>query len=518
MTYDIEKTGVHSDTGNTAETRFCDIAAPSFQRGFLMASIFIIDDDPNICKLICRIAESSGNTANSAQTLNRGIQEVGNNNYDVVFLDVNMPDGDGLTYLPTIRQLDSPPEVVIITGMGDANGAETAIKNGAWDYLQKPFYTKDVILTLNRIIQYRESRKNAEINTARILDTRGIIGSSPQLTASFNQLAQAAGTESNVLITGETGTGKELFARAIHNNSRRADGSFVVVDCAALPETLVESILFGHEKGAFTGADQQRIGLVKQADGGTLFLDEIGELPLAMQKSFLRLLQEKRFRPIGSPKEETSDFRLVAATNRDLEQMVKNGHFRQDLLYRISILSIVLPPLRQREGDLPELVVHFTTKTCQKNSINIKGFSPDFIEILSTYSWPGNIRELINTVESAVNEALDESILFPKHLPERIRIRLAQNSVERKTAPVYDSHVPTRTKQPALEPFKNFRDDVVSEAEKNYFQQLMKQTQGSIKEACQISGLGRTRLYTLLKKHSISRYGWASEQQPDHTR
>jgi DNA-binding NtrC family response regulator len=275
---------------------------------------------------------------------------VATNAYDVIFLDVRLPDGIGLDAIQKIKANSSAPEVVIITGEGDPNGAELAIQYGAWDYIEKPPSVQSVILPLVRALQYRTEKKDAQ--KPLMIKRDNIIGNSPQLLRSLKKLARAAQSQASVLIEGETGTGKELFAMAIHQSSSRSGKNFVVVDCAALPETLVESVLFGHAKGAFTGADQAKEGLVKQADQGTLFLDEIGELPLSLQKAFLRVLQEQRFRPIGGGSEVNSDFRLIAATNRDLDRMVQEKQFRQDLLFRIRSLVITLPPLRERPEDI----------------------------------------------------------------------------------------------------------------------------------------------------------------------
>jgi two-component system NtrC family response regulator len=331
------------------------------------------------------------------------------------------------------------------------------------------------------------------------------------IRACLDSVAQAADSEANVLITGETGTGKELFARAIHENSPRADKNFVVVDCASLPEQLVESALFGHKKGAFTGAEKSASGLIKQADGGTLFLDEVGELTLTLQKAFLRVLQERRFRPVGSNKEVESNFRLEAATNRRLDQMVKKGQFRNDLLYRLQGVNIELPPLRERPEDIEELVVQYMTKICRSYGSEIKGISPDFFEALCAYKWPGNVRELISTLEGAVSEARHEPTLFVKHLPTYIRIHIARASADKRPK----DHLIKSSKKSAsplsIPPrYRDFRESVLAEAEKKYLQNLIAFTHGSVKKACQISGLGRTRLYTLMKKNRISRYGWPS--------
>ena len=237
------------------------------------------------------------------------------------------------------------------------------------------------------------------------------------MEACLELLVQAVGGDGNVLITGETGTGKELFAKAIHSHSPRAHKNFVVVDCGALPETLIESTLLGFEKGTFTGAERSQEGLIKQADGGTLFLDEVGELPLALQKAFLRVLQERRFRPLGAKQEVTSDFRLIAATNRDLEDMVGKDLFREDLLYRLRTLAIDIPPLRLRPEDVTELFFYYLPRLSKKAGMETKGFSPEFLEMLHRYPWPGNVRELIGALEAAIHSTGPSHILYPAHLP-----------------------------------------------------------------------------------------------------
>ncbi len=298
-----------------------------------MAEILIIDDDEMMCSTLAALVERSNHRATCAMTLKQGLRQATDNDIDVVFLDVKMPDGNGLDLLPEIENCPSGPEVIIITGFGDLNGAELAIKSGAWDYIEKGFSIKEITLSLERALQYRKEKKEvAQTRKMVPLKRDKIIGNSVALNHCLEMVAQSAESEANVFITGETGTGKELFARAVHDNSLRRHEKFVVVDCTSLPETLVESLLFGHEKGSFTGADKARDGLVKQADKGTLFLDEVGELPMVLQKAFLRVLQEHRFRPLGSNREVESNFRLIAATNRDLDAMVTEGTFRSDLL------------------------------------------------------------------------------------------------------------------------------------------------------------------------------------------
>jgi two-component system NtrC family response regulator len=277
-----------------------------------------------------------------------------------------------------------------------------------------------------------------------------------------------------------------------------------VVDCAALPATLVESVLFGHERAAFTGADKATEGLIKQADGGTLFLDEVGELPLSLQKAFLRVLQEHRFRPIGSKQEVASNSRLLAATNQYLGKMVHRGKFRNDLLFRLRTLSLEIPPLRKHPDDIRELVLYHTAKLCKNYGTGMQGFSPEFYEALTAYYWPGNVRELFNALERALAEARYDHTLFPKHLPPHIRIQVARTSVRKQRA--------TEKGMPAsiyprvtLDKLAAVRENAINKVEQEYLQELMALTDGNIKQACQVSGLSRPRLYALLKKHNIIR-------------
>jgi two-component system NtrC family response regulator len=459
--------------------------------------ILIIDDDQAICSLLTVIGEGLGHEVTSALTLKDGLKKALAGKFAAVLLDVRLPDGNGLYALPKIKEMPEAPEVIIITGAGDADGAELAIKNGAWDYLEKPSSKNEIALTLTRVLQYCEGKKAIKPQVA--LKLEGIEGQSPKMRACLDLLAQAAACDANVLITGETGTGKELFAAAIHRNSSRAQNNFVVVDCTALPETLVESILFGHEKGAFTGADKAHEGLVKQADGGTLFLDEVGELPLVLQKAFLRVLQERRFRPLGSRKEIESDFRLIAATNRDLNGMAQEGQFRQEFLFRLQSLVIELPPLRERPGDIKTLAMFYLSNLYERYGVGIKGMVPEFLQALEAYEWPGNVRELFGSLEQAVAAAYHEPTLFPTHLPQQLRINLTQTTLSKKT-PATDMPTSDGALGATLPPLRDFRENM----EKHYLQTLMSRAGGNIPQACAISGLSRAQFYLLLKKHNLS--------------
>ena len=473
------------------------------------ARILIIDDDSMIVDFIMRHLQYAGYEATGATRLTEGIARVQAETFDVVLLDVFLPDGNGLEALPDIKAAACAPEVIIITGEGDPDGAELAIRHGAWDYIEKPLSIQKLNLPLTRALEYRQSCD--QMAAPRALVQTGIVGGSPEIRACLDDVARAAAGDAPVLITGETGTGKELFARAIHDNSDRREASFVVVDCAALPENLVESVLFGHRKGAFTGADSHRQGLIAQADGGTLFLDEIGELPLPVQKAFLRVLQERRFRPVGESREETSDFRLVSATHRDLEDMGRQKQFREDLLFRLRAMVIDLPSLRQRSGDIADLVHHYNRRLCERASREVKGLSPDFLEKLAEYEWPGNVRELVHTMESALMLAGEDPTLYSRHLPDHLRICMARRAVRNQAAngsPAAPGAAgglpPTGARPGEILGFKQFRQQTLDQAEQRYLSDLVLAAQKSVETACSLSGIGKSRLYELLKKHDLS--------------
>ncbi|MCP4340135.1 MAG: sigma-54-dependent Fis family transcriptional regulator [Desulfobulbaceae bacterium] len=470
-----------------------------------MGKVLIIDDSITTCELLQHLIEKIGHCAEYHHTLSDGLMAVQNGEFDVVFLDVMMPDGSGLDHIKDIQNHQSAPEVIIITGAGSTNGAEIAIKSGAWDYLQKPISPKKILLPIKRVLEYKKNLKSS-MARPNLLKRDKIIGTSKELENALQQLARAAHNESNVLITGETGTGKEIFAQTLHENCDRSAHPLIIVDCASLPENLIESAMFGHVKGAFTGADRSTDGLVKMADTGTLFLDEIGELNLVLQKTLLRVLQEKTFRPVGSVREQQSDFRLIAATNRNLKTMVREGAFREDLYFRLQSQLIEIPSLRVRKEDIAQLVVHYSKVITEKYNLRSKGFSPEFFETLNAYQWPGNVRELIHVIEQAIFSSQDEPIMFRKHLPEELRIKFIDIQLTGETDT--DSQSPPQlliSDTKTLMPYSESRAMVIELFEKNYLEHLMHTSDGKIKRALEIAQLGRTRLYTLLKKHHITR-------------
>ncbi len=479
-----------------------------------MANILIIDDDQEICETLSSLAVRLSHDCRWAHSLRSGRKTCLETSFDIIFLDVRLPDGNGLDLLPEFMEIADPPEIIILTGKGDPDGAELAIQGGAWDYILKPSSIREITLTLNRALKYRkEKRKKAEADT---LKADKVVGTSSRMKACFELMAQAARSDSTLLITGETGTGKELFARTIHENSGRSAGKFVFVDCASLTESLVESILFGYRKGSFTGAQDNRIGLIKLADGGTLFLDEIGEMSLSLQKVFLRVLQEKTFRAVGDTLEQNSDFRLIAATNRNLDEMVDNHEFRSDLLFRITTMRLPLPPLRQRPEDISALVHFKTAQLCSQYGMPGKIIDEHFLETLENYDFPGNVRELFNIIERSIITAGVETNLFAKHLPRQLRIQVAKKQIRRMTgsevlydrdSTEHDQNFHTIGQEifqdifdrplPALKIFKNA-------SEKIYLSELIRQCAGDMSRVLAISGLSRSHFYSLLKKYGLS--------------
>lgn len=408
-----------------------------------------------------------------------------------------------------IQNTSFMPDVLIYTEEGDAEHAEYALEGGAWDYVVDVSLAEKLPDMLRRLVRYRRNKEQGKEErrqeVRQQLQHHGIIGSSAAMQNCLNMIARVGQSDASVLITGETGTGKELFTSAIHDISPRQRNNLTIIDCAALPSTLVESILFGHAKGAFTGADKSQKGLVKQADGGTLFLDEIGEMPLEIQKKFLRVLQEQKYLPVGSSSAEKSDFRLIAATNRNLEAMVEEGTFREDLLFRLKTFQLELPPLRSRRADIAELTYHFRNIYCRKNKLKRKKLATDYLMLLSQYHWPGNVRELFQAVEYSITEARESTILEAAHLPVNIRLSVTKQKLqknEKKQKEQSQTYLPGQLS--SMPTMKDDRERAIEAQEKNYLERLLQLSEGDIKQCCETAGLSRSRLYDLLKKYNLS--------------
>mgnify|MGYP006293738379 CR=1 FL=1 len=457
-----------------------------------MSNVLIIDDDEQVCDILATAFSRMGHTASYAVTLHRGLEKIMTETIDVVFLDVNLPDGNGLSAIKTIQQMPAAPEVIIITGNEDIDGAELAMRSNAWDYISKSGSYKKCNFALDRALAYR--RQKCSRQSAFPVKREGIVGESGPVLDCLNKVAKAAKHHMPVLVTGETGTGKELFSRAIHASSSRSHAAFVVVDCAALPDHLVESTLFGHVKGAFTGADTSQTGLMKMADKGTLFLDEVGELPLCVQKKFLRAIQEKQFRPVGAAHEITSDFRLICATHRNLPDMVKGSRFREDLYFRLFSMHIHLPPLKSRKSDVAALVhAHLSRKYDRSKGKGVT-VSEDFLEELQAYEWPGNVRELINTLDLVCSDAGTGDTLFAHHLPAHIRAFHIRSKFSASSPAAAD---PAAVGNPMQ--FKAYMEKM----KLAYLQDLVSAARGDIPECCRRSGLSRSQLYRLIQQYNL---------------
>ena len=383
-----------------------------------MKKILIVDDDAALRFTACNALESAGHSTEQAENGQEAVDMCKAKSFDMVILDVNMPVMNGLQALNHIKDIDSSTIVLMLTAYADVKDAVVAMKKGAYDYVQKPINRDVLIEIVDKACEARELVDKA-VFSAPVLNydtNREIIGNSREINKVFNLIYKLTKVETSVLLRGESGTGKELVARAIHFNSHRKQNKFVAVNCAAIPENLIESELFGHEKGAFTGADKRKIGMFQYAEGGTLFLDEIGDISAQMQVKLLRVLQERKFVPVGGRGEIDIDVRIIAATNKDLEKMVQKETFRADLYYRLNVLPLFLPPLRQRKEDLELISRHLIDKFNRLHKRKIKGIADETFKSFLSYSWPGNIRELENVIEhSFIMES--EDMIHPSSLP-----------------------------------------------------------------------------------------------------
>jgi len=386
----------------------------------MMKKILVVDDDTAHRMMLTANLSNEGYTVAEADDGTTAIAAVREDFYDVILMDVRMTEMDGIEALEEIKQISPGIPVLMMTAYPSVPPAVKAMKLGAVDYLTKPLDTDELRLRIAKLLGYHRLQDEQPPLDTELADTSRLIGSGESMRQLLDTLALVAPTDTTVLILGESGTGKEVVAGTIHANSARADNPLVKVNCAALPETLLESELFGHEKGAFTGATSRREGRFEVADGGTIFLDEIGEIPVAVQVKLLRVLQEQQFEPLGSSKTKTVDVRVIAATNRNLEQEIAAGRFREDLFYRLNIFPILVPALRDRKDDIAKLAEFFLTRYADKHKRRIKGVAPRALDVMMRYEWKGNIRELENTIERSVILCREEFIA-PQHLPAQIQ-------------------------------------------------------------------------------------------------
>lgn len=449
------------------------------ERGDINRQILVVDDEATIRTGIAQVLEKQGMAVATAAAGREALEILAARPLGIVLLDIKLPDMDGVEILKIIRREYPDTEVIMITGYPAIQGAVECIRHGAMDYLVKPFRLDELEVLIGKaqdLLTKKHAPPSLEESRAQGIDF--IVGQSPAMQKVFAKIRRAAPSPSTVLLTGESGTGKELAARAIHNLSPRRDKEFVPVDCSALVETLLESELFGHVKGSFTGAHQTKHGLFELANHGTFFFDEITNLSLNIQAKLLRVIQEREFMKVGSQKRIKLDIRIIASSNRSLEEAIKAGTFREDLFYRLSVIPIHLPPLRERTGDIPLLVEHFLQKYRQRGDREISGVSAPAMKMFSAYSWPGNVRELEHTIERIVILE-DGDLIQPEHLPSFISQRQSE--------------------------FQVFSDGeyTLDELEKRYIQLILRRTKGRRQEAARILGINRKTLGHKIEKYQI---------------
>jgi two-component system response regulator HydG len=387
----------------------------------MQPKILVVEDDASHLDVLVRVFARENLPVDTAPSGQAALAAAGGRYYDLIITDLIMPGMDGLELLRALRQLTPDTEVILMTAFGTIEKAVEAMREGAYDFITKPIKRAQLLKATTRALEKQALLAENRSLRAQLADMavgQTIVGSSPSLGEALKLLRQSGPTEATVLLQGESGTGKELFARTLHSLSPRRDGPFVTIDCASLPSSIVESELFGYERGAFTGADRRRTGRIQAAHGGTLFLDEIGELGVDVQAKLLRVLQEGEVTPLAATAPVSVDVRVVAATHRDLHAAVQSGEFREDLFYRLNVITIPIPALRERRRDIPLLLQHFLARFNAKNGKNLRGFTSEVIEALSDYAWPGNVRQLANVVERAVVLSTDDLIGLDDLSPE----------------------------------------------------------------------------------------------------
>jgi len=459
-------------------------------------NILVVDDEPVIRIGLSRTLEMHDFVVDTANNGHVAIEMLQQKEYDLIITDLKMPGMSGFEVLSAVKTLQPEVPVIMITGFATVETAVEAMKAGAVDYIVKPFTPDQILEKVQRALAQRTVSVD-DILIKKELDCHHgfdqFIGESREMQKVYRRIIQVASTDSTVLITGESGTGKELAARAIHKNSPRRDQPFVAVDCTALAENLLESELFGHVKGSFTGAMQTKMGLLMVADGGTLFLDEVSNISLSTQAKLLRVLQERQVTPIGGTQPVSFNIHLVAASNRNLKTMVTEGKFREDLFFRLNIIPLELPPLRERRGDIPILIRHFINKFIQEIGKDLRGIAPDAMQFLEGYSFPGNVRELVNTIERAV-------VLTEGDIIQKENLELGDAA---EPEPDFEGYVPTNAE--ALKEMKrHIRDRSVENVEKAFVMSALKRNNWNISRAAEETGMLRPNFQTMLKKLGIS--------------
>ena len=457
--------------------------------------ILVIDDESVVGLSIQRTLAPGGHAIDVYQEPQAGLQAALAGGYDVIFLDLMLPGANGLELLAQIKAANVSSEVVIITGHSTVETAVEAMKQGATDYLSKPFSPDQLRMVLTKVWEHSTLiRENAALRQELELNRgfEGILGESRAMEHVFAMIKRVAPTDGTVLVTGESGTGKEMLVRAIHRLSRRKNAPLLACDCSALAPTLLESELFGHVKGSFSGAIATKQGLFEAATKGTLFLDEVANLTMETQGKLLRVLESKRVRKVGDTAERDIDIRLIGATNRDLQDLVREGSFREDLYYRLNVVPIYLPPLRERRGDIPLLAGVFLDRFCKKLETPVKGFTQEAMTQMESYGWPGNVRELRNIVERMAILCEGERIEL-RHLPPEIR-QAAPTATVTQLPQSWDEF--KKLKQ-------QVRDSVVEDLERRFLTETLRRVDGNVSRAAEEIGIQRTNLHALMRKYGL---------------
>jgi len=449
--------------------------------------VLAIDDDGQTLDILQRALSDQGYVVVSADSGESGIALYAEKRFDLVLLDIRMPEMDGFEVLSRIREHDEEATVIIMTGYGSIDSVVRAMKGGATDYLSKPLDLDHLEIVLQKALRSRRQSEELRLLKEQLVHQgsfEGLVGVSPPMQQVYELIRRLADSDTTVLIQGETGTGKELVARAMHNLNVRREKGFMAINCGALPESILESELFGHEKGAFTGAVKQKYGLIEQAEGGTLFLDEIEEMSSALQVKLLRAIQEREVLRVGGDRPIKVDFRLVAATNVDLRERMEEEAFRADLFYRLSVVTVDLPLLRDRPGDIPLLAEHFARLLAERSGKEVRGIAPEAMQVLQGYRWPGNVRELENAVEQAMV------------LSRGIRIEVGD----------LPKHLEAPVPQVEGEEFQRLPFRQAREAfERRYFEAALARANGVVAEAARTVGMPRQYFYEKMKRYGISR-------------
>lgn len=457
-----------------------------------MGKILVVDDDKNLLELLGMRLESAGYEVGATLNETEAVEEAKRKPFDLSIVDLKLAGTDGISLMEDLHALNPEMPVIILTGHGSIETAVEAMKKGAYSYVTKPFDPPELLLQVEKALE--NHRLASEVKRLKgLLQERysfpNIVARSEKMQRVLEVVSRIAKTDSTVYIRGESGTGKELVAKAVHLASAREGQPFVAINCAALPEALLESELFGHEKGAFTGAVRSTKGLFTQAHRGTLFLDEVGDMPLSLQAKLLRALQERQFYPVGSEKPVAVDVRVIVATKKELEEDVKTGLFREDLFYRIHVIPIRLPPLRERKEDILPLVEHFLKKFGQQMKKQVKGLTPQAMQKLMLHDWPGNVRELENAIEYAVamtqRDVIDEGMIPYTGLESE------------KVVPSSELLATGNTE--SLRPLKEAKDQF----EKGYLTRLLEMSEGNVSQSAKLAGKYRADFYDLLKKHGL---------------